>query len=694
MLMAGETTSGVLTPILKRHRGDTNSSSEPPSKKLANISSIEEICDVVLERLRVTSLSSTYTSCLQSIKEADAETQAKWLKHLKHRVAVMDKTVSQFVNMCITLPWKLSESAALRQHYQGFMVGLITAQSNCYFKPVLKALFSLMITEASEQDSMLRVNPHAITEGKSCVLHLAIDTIVTVYIKVPMSEDLIMIYANKGMPYFKKHIHVLVVYIKCLLILANRVPSMRSKLLEIVVHVMITIDVNCSRKSLEEEEEDDEEDAESEEVFNMEIDESVSEEFKVESLRMARLRWIFEHPLGHSLDILMDTLMIYIHCISHNTQFTLDYTKDLALLHDIGCVPGSVKLQAKESKKDDSEDEEAMQEDVLNEQGCAKRRELALGCACGGAQHDLPALKLLYVDLRDTFAKVILPTQSSGHVQFFMFYILSLRPGLTSIFLEFLRTKYFLDPSAAVDVRKNAMAYTGSLLVRGKFISFSLVQSCLEVIVTWCHTYIRNQEASQPNNYQSLSLHPVFYCACQTVFYVFSFRNQEFTNSKNTLTLVSLLNLDHLVYSKLNPLAVCLEGIVRNFAAITRHYQLAYCYAIIEANRRANLPISSDGATPGTTIDMFFPYDPYLLQSSARYIEQHYQEFEGLPKYIDTKSDSPNGIAPHRSGSATINQQEPDEEEDDFLDQSASNTSKNNFLEFEFSPGGYTSRRK
>ena len=76
------------------------------------------------------------------------------------------------------------------------------------------------------------------------------------------------------------------------------------------------------------------------------------------------------------------------------------------------------------------------------------------------------------------------------------------------------------------------------------------------------------------------------------------------------------LNLDRLVHSKLNPLHVIVPAIVSNFAAVAQHFQIAYCYIIIENNKRLEIPTARKDifdAEPQAVLEAFFPFDPYLL---------------------------------------------------------------------------------
>ena len=351
----------------------------------------------------------------------------------------------------------------------------------------------------------------------------------------------------------------------------------------------------------------------------------------------------------------MDVFFIYIHCVCHGVSISYDYNADLQKLRQIGCEP-------------------RLWSNVDRSEG---------GCECGGVAQNVDAVKKLYVQIRDIFSQHILPTHSCGHVQFIIFYIISLRVGLRNVFLEHLRINYVEKTTVREkDVRKNALYYIGGLLVRGKFVPFSLVHSSLQLISNWCQNYIQEQERSG-YNYLSLPRHEVFYAACQTIFYVFSFRYLEYTKDDQAIKLAKNLNLSDLVTSKMNPLAVCQESLVGTFASITRHFQILYCYTIIENNSRCNLTFShqfGDGRAlvggASTTLDSFFPFDPYLLPESSLHVLPHYVEFRGLPDTITTEGEGPNPTSPNDAAETN--------DEDDFLDMSC--PSARSFTDVPLSP--------
>ncbi len=74
------------------------------------------------------------------------------------------------------------------------------------------------------------------------------------------------------------------------------------------------------------------------------------------------------------------------------------------------------------------------------------------------------------------------------------------------------------------------------------------------------------------------------------------------------------LGLEKIVGCSLNPLRYCQPDVVKNFANVARHYQIVYCYSIIERNRRSVLPgleWTSNGELRPVTKGMVSPIFPF-----------------------------------------------------------------------------------
>uniref|UniRef100_A0A672Z378 RRN3 homolog, RNA polymerase I transcription factor n=1 Tax=Sphaeramia orbicularis TaxID=375764 RepID=A0A672Z378_9TELE len=275
--------------------------------------------------------------------------------------------------------------------------------------------------------------------------------------------------------------------------------------------------------------------------------------------------------------------------------------------------------------------------------------------------HDNGKTKELYKDLLSVFDKVILPTHASCHVQYMLFYLCSFRLALAEAFLDHL-WKILLNPSQAAVLRQAAAGYLGSFLARAKFIPVLTVRACLDLLISWIHSYIDSQDSSDKQTFCDISLHGPFYSACQAVFYTLIFRHRAMLdgNMKKGLEYLQSLNLERVVMCQLNPLKVCLPTVTNMFAAITRKYQVVFCYNVIERNNRLVLPVvrrSAGGDTVSANtnpLDSFFPFDPYLLKRSGVLIEPLYQVWEDLADTEfasrDDEDDFLCGVTPNTEG--------------------------------------------
>ncbi|XP_034047300.1 RNA polymerase I-specific transcription initiation factor RRN3 [Thalassophryne amazonica] len=268
--------------------------------------------------------------------------------------------------------------------------------------------------------------------------------------------------------------------------------------------------------------------------------------------------------------------------------------------------------------------------------------------------------KELYWNLLSVFDKLILPTHDCCHVQYSLFYLCSLRLALAEAFLDHL-WKILQSPAQPAVLRQAAAGYFGSFLARAKFIPVPTVRACLDLLIHWIHAYLDSQDVSGKQACCDISLHGPFYATCQAAFYTLIFRHRAILQAdmKTGLEYLRSLNLERVVMSQLNPLKVCLPSVTSMFAAITRKYQVVFCYTVIERNKSHVLPVlrTSAGGERVTTntnpLDSFFPFDPYLLTRTAHMIAPLYQVWE---EPADTELPPAGQLGPR-------------EDEDDFLPQ-------------------------
>lgn len=275
---------------------------------------------------------------------------------------------------------------------------------------------------------------------------------------------------------------------------------------------------------------------------------------------------------------------------------------------------------------------------------------------CG--MQDLENIRPLYRNLLAAFDQVVLTTYATHHVQFLLFFLCSVRTVMAEAFVSFLWRKV-TSPIVAPVIRQSAVMYLGSLLARATYINVSMLKASLAEMSAWIHSYICSQDGVEGVNLD-VRIHAVFYTICQALFYVIAFRHSDLVHSKKDLMFLQSLNLTKMVTCKLNPLRMCSSVVTQNFAAVTRTYQLAYCYSIIEHNARNSIPVIHDyykdiTASKSVWVDSFFPFDPFILRRSAHYIQPIYRSYQ----------------KPEEDGSCSAQKIDDDrnekEDEDDFL---------------------------
>ena len=194
----------------------------------------------------------------------------------------------------------------------------------------------------------------------------------------------------------------------------------------------------------------------------------------------------------------------------------------------------------------------------------------------------------LVESLFDIHVSHVLPTFNILHTQFLYLYLGSLAPDLSVKYLT-RNWKVFTNPNQPSIIRQTAMAYIASYLARAKCVTASLVLSYLDRLSVWALDYLRTREVSSQGldfMHTDINKHGAFYSACQAIFYVFTFRHSDLTCRQQSMKRLQGMSWQTLITSSLNPLRVCLPGIVKNFSSLAKNYQLAYCTAIVQRNSR------------------------------------------------------------------------------------------------------------
>ncbi|KAI9206890.1 RNA polymerase I-specific transcription initiation factor RRN3, partial [Polychytrium aggregatum] len=230
----------------------------------------------------------------------------------------------------------------------------------------------------------------------------------------------------------------------------------------------------------------------------------------------------------------------------------------------------------------------------------------------------------LFHVMMEVFERTVLPTYKSRHTQFLWFYLCSLDAAFPELFLGHLLSR-LMDTSSATIIRVSSAAYIGSFIARANFLEASTVQTMLKMLNGWAYTYVDKMEWQV--KHADVSRYTVFYSVVQAIVYIFCFRWKELMSMDRNIPYgqlpAEMMGFQRVVMSKFNPLKICAFAVVGEFAKITHRLDVLYCYNLIERPAPKNLPPL---AAP-EALEVFFPFDPYMLKASRHFINGIYQEW-------------------------------------------------------------------
>ena len=269
------------------------------------------------------------------------------------------------------------------------------------------------------------------------------------------------------------------------------------------------------------------------------------------------------------------------------------------------------------------------------------------------------------------FGSHILPTYRSRHTQFLLFHFAQTSPSLVDTFVGAVIHIAF-DKSRPALIRQSAAAYLASFVSRGNHIPTHIVRDVFEYIGSQLALIRKASEPTctgpDPRRYST------FYSLTQALLYIFCFRWRDLVTTSDdprspspysspvdttdALFPPSFLpsvkdTLSQTIFSPLNPLKVCAPPIVDEFARIANHLGVVYVFHLLETNKRVRLicvaPATAEQRETAISgkiddewyrLDAYFPFDPYRLPSSKRWIDGDYREWEDVPGLDDGEESS------------------------------------------------------
>ena len=258
------------------------------------------------------------------------------------------------------------------------------------------------------------------------------------------------------------------------------------------------------------------------------------------------------------------------------------------------------------------------------------------------------------------FTTIILPTHRSRHTQFLVFHFAQRSLAHIDTFVGTCVHKTF-DKTLPAILRQASAAYLASFVARGMHVLSNIVRDVFDYISMELERLRRDYEPLCRG--PDLRRYSSFYVLSQALLYIFCFRWRDLESDPDydfeDGDLLSPFGHQHrwksgvkealssIVFSELNPLKVCSPAIVTEFARIAHHLGIIYVFHILEKNKRVRLAYGQPNRETALSarkdedyqhLDEYFPFDPYHLPKSKRWIEGDYREWAGIPGLDDDKA--------------------------------------------------------
>ncbi|CAH0049815.1 unnamed protein product [Clonostachys solani] len=256
------------------------------------------------------------------------------------------------------------------------------------------------------------------------------------------------------------------------------------------------------------------------------------------------------------------------------------------------------------------------------------------------------------------FEQLVLPTYKSRHTQFLIFHFAQMDARLSDAFCgQMIQAASSRDTPSIL--RQAAVAYLASFVARGANVPRESVREIFSLLIAHMDEYQRRHESICRG--PDLRRFFFYYSLVQAAMYIFCFRWQdlvesapEFVDPEDPASYLGheldwtgsiRQGLSVHVFGKFNPLKVCAPVIVEEFAKLAHRLRFMYVYPLVESNKRLRLTqYMNTYATGGALrdagnetsdesslqLDPFFPFDPYQLPVSKRWLEGDYLHWRAV----------------------------------------------------------------
>jgi RNA polymerase I-specific transcription initiation factor RRN3 len=257
------------------------------------------------------------------------------------------------------------------------------------------------------------------------------------------------------------------------------------------------------------------------------------------------------------------------------------------------------------------------------------------------------------------FSNLILPTYRSRHAQFLLFHF----SQTSSVYVDKYATTCIatlLDRNQPPVLRQTAGSYLAGFVGRGAQVPLPVIKDSFQLLCDELETL--RQEFEPTCRGPDLRRYASFYSMMQAIMYIFCFRWRELGTATSDMEDDSddeqeaveqyhfaddiKEKLTKAYMSPLNPLRICTLDIVNQFAETARRLNFLYLFPKIESNKHVRLEnmrrdpvdlamgqIERDLGWVGESgmLEGYFPFDPYRLPRSGKWLVEDYLEWKGLP---------------------------------------------------------------
>ncbi|EMF13627.1 RNA polymerase I-specific transcription initiation factor RRN3, partial [Sphaerulina musiva SO2202] len=329
---------------------------------------------------------------------------------------------------------------------------------------------------------------------------------------------------------------------------------------------------------------------------------------------------------------------------------------------------------------DDSDDDSVSESEMTTTNEEMRLKELRLKVAKMDGTQDLlfehyqpaftpkssPRTNDAYQELLSHFNNFIMPHRSR-HAQFLLFHFAQYSSAYSEDFINRF-IKRTTDRDVAAPLRLQACAYVASFTARASHLPMHLVQRVFAELgrVMDDLRYMYEPNCHGPDR----KMYGMYYAIAQALLYIFCFRwrdlvdptklgdmtEEDIIAEQRDLPWIAGVKetLNRNIMSALNPLKVCSPAIVGEFAKIAWHLRFLYVFSLIERNKRVRLGQAPQlySLTGGVDLgrretawdrktgdshhqlEAYFPFDPYHLPQSKRWIEGLFNEWR-LPQGLE-----------------------------------------------------------